>query len=112
MNAMRYKGYAARVEFDADDRIFVGHLAGIRDIIGFHGSSVEELETAFHEAVDDYLDACAKLGQKPHAPASGKVLLRVPPEIHSAVIMAAESEGKSLNQWATHVLAEAAHCGS
>jgi predicted HicB family RNase H-like nuclease len=26
------------------------------------------------------------------------------------VIMVAESEGKSLNQWAAHVLAEAAHC--
>jgi predicted HicB family RNase H-like nuclease len=110
MNALKYKGYSARIEFDADDRIFVGHLAGIRDIVGFHGSSVEELENAFHEAVDDYLAACIKLGQQPHPPATGKVLLRVPPEIHSAAIMAAESEGVSLNQWATHVIAEAAHC--
>lgn len=53
MNSMKYKGYAARIEFDADDRIFVGHLAGIRDVVGFHGSSVVELETAFHEAVHD-----------------------------------------------------------
>ena len=88
MNAMKYKGYAARIEFDADDRIFVGHLTGIRDIIGFHGSSVVELENAFHEAVDDYLAACAKLGQHPHVPASGKMFLRVPPEVHSAAIMA------------------------
>jgi len=109
MNAMKYKEYSARIEFDANDRIFVGHLAGIRDIIGFHGSSVEELETAFHEAVDDYIAACALLGQQPHKPASGKVLLRVPPEVHSAAIMAAESEGKSLNQWATHVLEAAVH---
>lgn len=112
MNAMTYKGYAARIEFDAHDRIFVGHLAGIPDVVGFHGSSVEELESAFHEAVDDYVAACAKLGQSPHSPASGKVLLRVPPEVHSAAIMAAESEGKSLNQWATHVLAEAVHCSN
>ena len=111
MNAMKYKGYAARIEFDADDRIFVGHLAGIRDIVGFHGSSVAELEAAFHEAVDDYHAACLKLGQKPHKPASGKLLLRVPPEIHSAAIMAAESEGKSLNQWATHVLEKAVQYG-
>lgn len=108
MSAMKFKGYAARVEFDADDRIFVGHLTGIRDIVGFHGASVEELETAFHEAVDNYLEACARLGQKPNVPASGKVFLRVPPEVHSAAIMAAESEGKSLNQWAAQVLAEAA----
>jgi predicted HicB family RNase H-like nuclease len=51
-NTMIYNGYVARVEYDNEDRIFVGHLAGIRDIVGFHGSSVDELETAFHEAVD------------------------------------------------------------
>jgi predicted HicB family RNase H-like nuclease len=110
MNAMKYKGYAARIEYDAQDRIFVGHLVGVRDIVGFHGESVEELETAFHEAVDNYLAACVKLGQQPNKPASGKILLRVPPEIHSAAMMVAESEGKSLNQWAAHVLAEAANC--
>lgn len=110
MNTMNYKGYAARIEYDAQDRIFVGHLSGIYDTVGFHGSSVEELEAAFHDAVDNYLAACAKLGQPPNKPASGKMLLRVPPAIHSAAIMVAESEGKSLNQWATHVLAEAAHC--
>jgi predicted HicB family RNase H-like nuclease len=58
MNAMKYKGYAARIEYDAHDRIFVGHLVGIRDIVGFHGASIEELETAFHEAAENYLAAC------------------------------------------------------
>ena len=44
MNAMNYKGYFAKVEFDVEDRIFVGHIIGIRDVVGFHGESVEELE--------------------------------------------------------------------
>ena len=35
MSSMTYRGYSARVEFDAEDRIFVGHLAGVRDIVGF-----------------------------------------------------------------------------
>ena len=61
-NTLTYSGYSARVEFDAEDRLFVGHIAGIRDIVGFHGASVDELEAAFHEAVDDYLAACEKLG--------------------------------------------------
>jgi predicted HicB family RNase H-like nuclease len=43
MNGMTYKGYAARVEFDAEDHIFVGHIIGIRDIVGFHGETVSEL---------------------------------------------------------------------
>jgi len=110
MNTMNYNGYAARIEYDSQDRMFVGHLAGIYDTVGFHGSSVEELEAAFHEAVDNYLAACAQLGQQPNKPASGRMLLRVPPAVHSAAAMVAESQGKSLNQWATRVLAEAAHC--
>jgi len=108
MKAMSYKGYAARVEFDAEDRIFVGHVAGIRDSVGFHGDSVDELERAFHEAVDDYLAACEKLGQRPERPASGKLMLRVPPSVHASALRSAELEGVSLNQWATRVLREAA----
>ncbi len=52
---MTHKGYAARVEFDAEDRIFHGRIAGIQDIITFHGESEKELLVAFEEAVDDYL---------------------------------------------------------
>lgn len=61
-NAMTYKGYTACIEYDDADKIFVGRLAGLRDIVSFHGESVAELETAFHESVDDYLTACEKLG--------------------------------------------------
>jgi predicted HicB family RNase H-like nuclease len=49
-NAMSYKGYCARVECDAQDKILVGRLAGIRDIVSFHRESATELKTAFHEA--------------------------------------------------------------
>lgn len=109
MNAMFYKGYSARIEFDDEDRIFVGHLAGIRDIVGFHGSSVDELEAAFHEAVDDYLAHCEKLSLPPNKPFSGRMLLRVPPEVHARVSAAAQVAGVSLNQWATQALEQASH---
>ncbi|WP_459864993.1 type II toxin-antitoxin system HicB family antitoxin [Endothiovibrio diazotrophicus] len=106
---MSYKGYSARIEFDAEDRVFVGHIAGIRDIVSFHGSTVDELEEAFHQATDDYLTACEELGQSPNKPYSGKLMLRVPPETHAAVATAAELNGKSINQWATDILDKAAH---
>lgn len=107
MNTMKYKSYAARIEYDEHDRIFVGHLAGVRDIIGFHGSSVDDLEHAFRAAVDDYVAACVELKQKPERPASGKILLRVPPELHAEAMRAAELAGESLNQWATETLQDA-----
>lgn len=60
MNKMTYKGYTARIEYcDADDS-FIGHIAGINDVVGFHGDSVLELQAAFEEAVDDYLRTCKK----------------------------------------------------
>ena len=107
MNAMTYNGYSARVEFDAADRIFVGHIAGIRDIVGFHGASVDELEVAFREAVDDYLEACKKLKQPPNRPFSGRVMLRLPPDVHARASAAAEIKGMSFNQWAAKALEQA-----
>ncbi len=109
MKAMKYKGYFAKVEFDAKDRIFVGHIIGIKDVVGFHGESVEELEQSFRKAVDNYLDACKKLDQLPNKPYSGNLMLRIPAEIHAAVAAAAEADGKSINQWATSILESASN---
>lgn len=108
MSTISYKGYAARVDFDARDRIFVGRVLGVRDHISFHGETVAKLTKDFHAAIDHYLEVCRKRGEKPHKPYSGKVLLRVPPEIHAAAAIAAEAAGTSLNQWAAKVLGEAA----
>jgi predicted HicB family RNase H-like nuclease len=62
MNAMTYKGYAAMVEFDAEDRVFTGRLLGIEDIVTFHGASADDLEAAFHEAVDHYFEVSERTG--------------------------------------------------
>jgi predicted HicB family RNase H-like nuclease len=107
MNEMTYGNYKAKVEYDPIDKIFVGHIIGIRDIVGFHGRTVEELESAFHEAVEHYLEVCEKIGQEPQRSYSGKLTLRIPPEIHMAVATAAEINNKSINQWAADVLKQA-----
>lgn len=105
MKAMQYKGYAARIEYSDEDGCLVGHIAGIKDIVGFHGESVAEMRVAFEEAVDDYLDVCAETGKRPDRPYSGRIMLRVPPELHAQVARQAELHGMSLNQWATERLA-------
>ena len=108
MNTMTYKGYAARIEYSDEDACFIGHIAGIVDVVGFHADNVQELRAAFAEAVEDYLEACAKLGRPAQKPASGRLMLRVPPEVHSAALVAAQVSGQSLNQWATQALQRAA----
>ena len=62
---MNYKGYTARIEFDAEDGIFVGRLIGIQDLVSFHAEMKEDLLNAFHESVDDYLSACEKFRKPP-----------------------------------------------
>jgi predicted HicB family RNase H-like nuclease len=112
MNSMSYKGYTARVEYDERDDIFVGRILGIRSIISFHGETVAELKSELESAVDDYLADCKSEGVSPEKPASGKLLLRIPPEVHGKALIAAQAAGKSLNQWATEVLQLAVRPGS
>lgn len=105
MSTMTYKGYSARVEFDPRDSIFVGHVLGVRDTIGFHGATVDELRTDFENAIDHYLAVCAKRGERPDKSYSGKLMLRVPPEVHAGAAIAPEAAGESLNQWAAKAFA-------
>ena len=83
-------------------------MAGIRDLLTFHGESVDEVRQAFEEALDFYLETSAERGEMPNKPYSGKLLLRVAPEVHAAVATAAEVSGKSINQWAAERLSAAA----
>ena len=106
MKALAYKGYKAAIEFDADDEIFVGRILGINDVVGFH-ATVKALKEAFHEAVDDYVGACTKAGKQPEKTMSGNLMLRIAPDVHANAVIAAESAGKSLNQWSEDVLREA-----
>lgn len=111
MNTMTYKGYTARVEYDERDDIFVGRILGIRSIISFHGETVAQLRSEFEAAIKDYLADCKREGVHPEKPASGKLLLRVPAEVHGRALVAAQAAGKSLNQWATEVLQHAVQTG-
>jgi len=101
---LEYKGYRGRVEFDEEAGLLHGEVLGLRDVVTFEGESVEELEKAFRDSVDDYLEFCAELDREPDRPFSGKFQLRISPELHRDVWLQSQREGKSLNQWVTDKL--------
>lgn len=107
MKAMTYKGYAAKIAFEPEDRILIGRIAGIADVIGFHANDGDGIWTAFQEAVDDYLATCEKVGKMPQKPYSGNVMLRISPDLHADVALAADLAGKSINAWGEQVLRDA-----
>jgi predicted HicB family RNase H-like nuclease len=55
---LKYKEYVGKVEYDDEARIFHGDVIGIKDVITFQGKTVDELEQAFKDSVDDYVAWC------------------------------------------------------
>jgi predicted HicB family RNase H-like nuclease len=96
--SLEYKGYTAgRIEFD--DGTFSGTVAGLRDVIHFEGATADQLEQAFRDSIDSYLDFCAKRGGTPDKPYSGHVMIRIDPGLHRKAATRAEAEDLSLNAW-------------
>jgi predicted HicB family RNase H-like nuclease len=94
---MTYLGYIGDVEYDDQAKVFHGEVVNTRDVITFQGTSVAELEQAFHTSVDDYVSWCEEEGIPPEKPYSGKFNLRLSPELHREIAIAAKRLDTSIN---------------
>ena len=101
---LNYKGYTGHVSYDDDVKIFHGEVLDTRDVITFQGRSVEEIEQAFRESIDDYLSFCKERGEQPDKPFSGKFVLRMTPKLHHKLFLKASRSGKSFNRWVVDTL--------
>lgn len=104
---MEYKGYIGKVEVDDEAGILYGEVVNVRDVITFEGASVNELQQAFHESIDDYLEFCAKRGESPEKPFSGKFVVRLPADLHRKAYVRAKLKDQSLNSWITEAVESA-----
>jgi predicted HicB family RNase H-like nuclease len=57
---MEYKGYFGQVAYDDNAKLFHGEVIGLKDVITFQVTNIEELEQAFKDSVDDYIEWCQK----------------------------------------------------
>ena len=103
---MRYKGYYGSVHYDDEDRIFFGKVEFIRALVSYEGTDAATLRAAFEEAVDDYHRTCKKKKIEPEKPFKGSFNVRVGPEIHRKLAIAAERKGVSLNKYIAALLQE------
>lgn len=102
---MKYKGYEGSISFDEEAEIFHGEVINTKDVITFQGKSVKELKRAFKESINDYLEFCAKKGEKPEKPYSGNLVIRIDPELHKKLAIQAKKKKKSLNAFIEERLA-------
>lgn len=61
---MRYKGYTGTSEYSVKDGCCHGQIAFIDDLVTYEGETQEELEVAFKEAVDGYIEHCKEMGRQ------------------------------------------------
>jgi predicted HicB family RNase H-like nuclease len=97
-NYLEYKNYIGTVEFSADDKVFWGKIHGINDVVTFEGASVLELEEAFKDSVDDYLQTCAELNKEPEKVFKGSFNVRVSGALHRSTALLASRKGLNINE--------------
>jgi len=95
---MKYKGYYGEVEYDDEAKIFHGEVIGLKDVITFQGKNVTEIEKAFKDSINDYLEWCHKRGEKPEKTYSGNIRIRMDPALHAHLALQAAKENISLNE--------------
>lgn len=98
-NCMEYKGYYGSIEYSNEDRCFYGKVLGIRSLILFEGTNVQELEDSFRQMLDEYLEDCREAQVEPEKAYKGSFNIRVAPALHKNAAICAASEGISLNSF-------------
>jgi len=106
MNYLEYNGYLGTVEFSSEDLVFYGKIQGINDLVTFEATTVEDLLSAFHNAVDDYLDICIRNNKKPEKAYSGQFNVRIDSSLHKQLSLYAAKTGITLNQCVAGVLSD------
>lgn len=97
-NLLHYKGYSAKPEYLPDDKVFYGTILGIDDLVDFYTDDAKKIEDEFHKAVDDYLAFCEEIGKEPQKEYSGMFNVRISPELHKKISIAAKARGVTLNK--------------
>lgn len=103
-NVLEYKGYQASIEFSAEDGVLFGKILHIQSLILFEADSPAEIVSAFHRAVDDYLDYCREKGVEPNKTYSGTLNVRIGQERHRKIALHAAKNGSSLNDMICQVI--------
>jgi predicted HicB family RNase H-like nuclease len=106
MNVMTVDGYRAKIEYDSEMDLFRGEILGLTGGADFYGKTPKELRAEFKKSLAVFLEVCKEQGIEPRRNYSGKFNLRIPPELHERLAIAAQAEGKSINALAQEALAQ------
>ena len=98
MSLLNYKGYYGSFDVSVEDSCLYGKLEFIDPLVNYEGETVQELDAAFHEAVDDYIETCEAQGVEPMKPFKGTFNVRVGQDLHREAAIAAKQRDINLNE--------------
>ena len=55
MKTLFFKGYHGSVEYSSEDNCLYGKVLGIRSLLLYEGSSLDELQADFEDCINEYL---------------------------------------------------------
>ena len=106
MNIMTVGEYHAKIEYDEELDLFRGEILGLSGGADFYGKNPKELRAEFKKSLEVFLEVCKEKGIEPRRHFSGKFNLRISPELHERLAIAAQAQGKSINSLAQEALQE------
>ena len=106
MNVMTVDEYSAKIEYDPDTDFFRGEILGLNGGADFYGKNPKELRAEFKKSLEVFLAVCKENRIESRRNYSGKFNLRITPELHEKLAIAAQAEGKSINTLAQEALAQ------
>ena len=107
-NVMEINGYKALIAFDPETNLFRGEFIDLNGGADFYAADVKTLQQEGEMSLKVFLDMCREDGVAPRKSYTGKVMVRLPVELHERAAVAAASDGKSLNAWFAEAVAQAA----
>ena len=106
MNVMTVDDFHATIAFDPDLDMFRGEILGLNGGADFYGKNPDELRAEFKRSLEVFLEVCTEKGIEPRRHFSGKFNLRISPQLHEKLAIAAQARGKSINALAQETLQE------
>ena len=106
-NVMKFGEYDAVIHFDPEIDMFRGEFVGLNGSADFYADSIEKLRHEGEISLRVFLDFAKEKNIQPKKPLSGKLVLRLKPEIHRKYKLLASSKNISLNKLLNDTLEKA-----
>jgi predicted HicB family RNase H-like nuclease len=106
-NTMKFGRYTAVISYDPEIEMFRGEFLDLNGGADFYADSIEKLREEGETSLRVFLDFAKEKQIEPEKKYSGRLVLRLKPEVHRKFKLLASSKDMSLNELLNETLESA-----